>query len=119
MPRPRQSNLAGAALGAVVGAALAGWPGAAIGGALGAQESPLSLEEALAKLCRERGLDLVSVSRVTKTAIALLFRRAGRSYWSLDVEAGPHPDMSPDAIDDRLYDRSVAALDAWKVARGA
>jgi hypothetical protein len=90
-----------------------------LGGALGT--SKLSLEEAVAALLPNAGLDLASIDRVSRSRVKLLFRIGNdpSRYWPLEARVDVAADASTEAVDDALYDEIVRGLSRWRQEHAA
>ena len=123
MPRPRRTKdhtgtAIGAAIGALVGVPFgAALPGAGLGGLLGSTanpEVPVALEEAMQEAVQRRGLGFVTLRRPSRLAAHVVFKAvSGSSYFSVKGFVAPRKGITPDEVDDALYDQLVSKLDQW------
>jgi hypothetical protein len=123
VPRPREKNLTGTAIGAALGALVGGPAGSAVLGALGGAvlgsganppSTPVALKEAIAAHLQSKGLRLISFGWLSPRRVQIGFGRGG-NYFQKTLGVAPHPTRWQNrvALEDALYDSAVAAIDEW------
>lgn len=118
MARPVNPNPGTGVLGAILGGVLGGPWGAAAGGVVGAAAGgeKLPLEDALRTSLQAPPLrlSLVQVERWSKFSVRLLVRDASGRFWVLNAQIPVQPAMTPEQLEDGLYDAAMAVANEWQ-----